>query len=66
MKKNKKQLVINSNWTAVKSVKNWKHYRISGRFYEGKVLMLEPWLCDRQIKVEVASVFALDDNYVSG
>jgi tryptophan-rich hypothetical protein len=66
--KNIKQLIINSNWTADKAVKGWRHYRISGRFYEDKILWLELMsVCDRKIIIKLeAQSFLKDDNWLNG
>ena len=68
MKKNIKQLTINSNWTANEAVEGWRHYRISGRFYKEKILWLELMsVCDRKITLEIkAEVFLKDDNWLNG
>ena len=68
MKKHKNSLKVNSNWTAVKAVKGWKHYRISARKYTDKELYLELMaVCDRDIRFDVKAVdFSTDDNWVSG
>ena len=68
MRKNTKQLVINSNWTADVPIKGWRHYRISRRFYEEKDLWIELMsVCDRSVIVTVsAREFSRDENWLPG
>ena len=68
MKKNKKQLTINSNWTADNPIQGWRHYRISGRFYDDGILWLELMsVCDRTVVISIeADVFIVDKNWLSG
>lgn len=51
----KKLFLINCNWTSVKQVAGWKHYRIAARRRSGDgALELEMMaVCDRNVRIWV-------------
>tara|TARA_B100000902_G_C27093533_1_gene805062 strand:+ start:611 stop:826 length:216 start_codon:yes stop_codon:yes gene_type:complete len=54
--RHKKNLDINSNWTAVVPIKGWKHYRIAAKKkQDGQVLLELMSICDRSVRFWVDS-----------